>query len=87
MEELDENSSARTMIYKHRKSISKFLGDGWYDSKENFNFLRELKIKPIIKIDKNASDQARQCMTRWKYSQEQKRLGYKKWAKKEEIMF
>ncbi|MDP2926358.1 MAG: IS5 family transposase [Nanoarchaeota archaeon] len=83
MEELDENGSARLMLQRHHQSISKFLGDGWYDSKENFNFLRELKIKPVIKIDKNASDQARQCMTRWKYSQEQKKLGYKKWAKKE----
>lgn len=81
-DELNENESSRTMLKIHHKTISKFLGDGGLDAKENFNLCRELKITPIIKIDKNASDQARQCMTRWKYSQEQKKLGYKKWARK-----
>ena len=80
--ELNENESSRKMIKIHHKTISKFFGDGGLDAKDNFNLCRELKIKPIIKIDKNASDRARQCMTRWKYSQEQKRLGYKKWARK-----
>lgn len=70
------------MIKVHHESISKFYGDGWYDSKANFYLLNELQIKSAIKIDKNASNQSRQCMTRWKYSQEQKKLGYKKWAKK-----
>ncbi len=74
--------SAREMITIHHKSISKFYGDGWYDAKANFHLLNELQIKSAIKIDKNASNQSRQCMTRWKYSQEQKKLGYKKWAKR-----
>lgn len=81
-DELSENESSREMLKAHHKTISKFLGDGGLDAKENFNLCRELKIIPIIKIDKNASDNANQCMTRWKYSQEQKKLGYKKWAKK-----
>ena len=81
-DELNENESSRKMLKVHHKTISKFLGDGGLDAKENFNLCRELKITPIIKIDKNASNNANQCMTRWKYSQEQKRLGYKKWARK-----
>jgi len=81
-DELNENESSREMLKIHHKTISKFLGDGGLDAKENFNLCRELKIIPIIKIDKNASNNANQCMTRWKYSQEQKRLGYKKWARK-----
>jgi len=81
-DELSENEAAREMLRIHNKSISKFYGDGWYDSKENFHLLNELQIKSAIKIDKSASDQSRQCMARWKYSQEQKKLGYKKWAKK-----
>jgi len=81
-DELNENESSRAMIKIHHKTISKFSGDGGLDAKENFNLCRELKIIPIIKIDKNASENANQCMIRWKYSQEQKKLGYKKWAKK-----
>jgi hypothetical protein len=81
-DELNENEASREMLQVHHKTLSKFYGDGGLDAKENFNLCRELKIKPVIKIDKNASDRARQCMTRWKYSQEQKKLGYKKWARK-----
>lgn len=81
-DELNENEATREMINLHHKNISKFFGDGGLDAKDNFHLLRELQIKSAIKIDKDASDNANGCMERWKYAQEQKKLGYKKWAKK-----
>ena len=35
--------------------IKKVLADGGYDSKDNFRYLDELKITPIIKVRKNSS--------------------------------
>lgn len=81
-DELNENEASREMLKIHHKTISKFFGDGGLDAKENFHLIRELQIKSAIKIDKNASNNFNGCMERWKYSQEQKKLGYKKWAKK-----
>jgi len=86
-DELNENESTREMVTLHHKTISKLYGDGGLDAKDNFRLLQELQIKSVIKIDKNASSNANQCMARWKYSQEQKKLGYKKWAKKYDYGF
>ena len=34
-------------------------GDGGYDSKENFNYLADNDIEPVIKTRKDASTQAK----------------------------
>ena len=36
-------------------NIQKVLADGAYDSKDNFRYLNELKIIPVIKVRKNSS--------------------------------
>ena len=39
--------------------ISKVYGDGGYDSRENFNYLSDNDIEPVIKTRKDASTQAK----------------------------
>lgn len=82
VEELDENESFRKMISVHHKSISKGLGDGWYDSKENFNLCKKLNIIPVFKIGENSSGKADGSMIRARYVKEYKKIGYEKWSKR-----
>jgi len=82
IEILNENESFKQMLCIHHESIGKAFGDGWYDTKENFNLCRELKIKPIFKISENASDNANGSMFRQKFVKEYKKLGYEKWRDK-----
>lgn len=81
-EETDENLAGRDMILVNSENIDQFLGDGLYDTKENFRLLDQLDIKPVIKIRKNASNNAGGCTPRKKQVNEYKKRGYKKWAKK-----
>ena len=81
-EELDENGSFREMLCIHHESLSKALGDGWYDSKENFNLCKKLGVTPVLKISENSSGKADGSMMRAKYVQEYQKIGYKKWSNK-----
>jgi hypothetical protein len=38
----------------HNINIKSFIGDGAYDSNENFKYLKEKKIRPIIKVKRNS---------------------------------
>jgi hypothetical protein len=38
----------------HNIKIKSFLGDGAYDSNENFKYLKEKRIRPIIKVKRNS---------------------------------
>lgn len=81
-EDLNENTAARDMVLVNHENISTFLGDGLYDTKENFRLLNQLGVKPVIKIRENASEKADGCTPRKKQVKEYKKEGYKKWAKK-----
>ena len=39
---------------KKKAKIKSLIGDGAYDSNENFRFLNEKRIKPIIKVKRNS---------------------------------
>lgn len=81
-EHLDERKAARDLLKKHGKKAKKFLADGLHDIKQTFNLCKQLKIKPVINIRKNASEKADGSYLRKRCVQEYKKLGYKKWAKK-----
>lgn len=81
---LDENASGRGMLRNNYKAIDKFMGDGLYDTKNNFKLLDQLGVEPVIKIKKNASTKANGCMARKKQVIEYKKKGYKNWAKEKE---
>ena len=50
--------------------IAKTIGDGAYDTKNNFRYLDAKKIEPIIRVRKNASSRAGGCMPRKLLAQE-----------------
>jgi len=84
-EDLDENKASRGMLRKNAKNIDKNLADGLHDCEDNFNLYDKLKIKPGIKIRKNANPEG---MAPRPYAvQEYKKKGYKKWAKEKEYGF
>lgn len=81
-EEMNENFAFRRMLKLHANSIRTTYNDGLYDTKANFELCRQLKIKPVIKIRKNASRNANGSMFRKDFVMEYKKLGHKKWVKK-----
>ena len=38
----------------HNIKIKSFMGDGAYDSNENFKYLNDKRIRPIIKVKRNS---------------------------------
>ena len=64
------------------KKIKAAYADGAYDSKDNFNFLYNERIEPIIKIRKNASTKARGSNARAEKVREMKEIGYEGWKDK-----
>jgi hypothetical protein len=45
-------------------TISRVVGDGAYDSKDNFRCLDRMGIEPVIRVRKNSSTKASGCMSR-----------------------
>lgn len=82
IESLNENQAFREMLCIHHESVSKAFCDGTYDTIDNFELCRKLKIEPVFKIRENASDNAHGSMFRKKHVREYKKLGYKRWRKK-----
>ncbi|HET7344562.1 MAG TPA: transposase [Nitrososphaeraceae archaeon] len=44
-------------------TINRLVGDGAYDSKDNFRYLDRMGIEPVIRIRKNSSTKANGCMS------------------------
>ncbi|MGC9069618.1 MAG: transposase, partial [Thermoprotei archaeon] len=44
--------------------VRRLLGDGGYDSRENFSFLERVGVKPVIKVRRNASSRSKGCASR-----------------------
>jgi len=63
-----------------KASIEKLIGDGGYDSKDNFQTLDDMKIEPVIKVRSN-SVATGECKPRNNSVREQL-SDYKKWKKK-----
>jgi hypothetical protein len=62
--------------------VKKVLGDGAYDSKDNFNYLAMNGIVSAIKTRENSSTLARGSPYRAKCVRERKELGYDAWRDK-----
>ena len=61
--------------------IKSFLGDGVYDSNENFKYLKEKRIQPIIKVKRNSIISSRNNTVRNREVDLQIK-DYHKWKKK-----
>lgn len=77
-EELDENRASRGMLRNNAENIDKNLGDGLYDSEDNFNLYDKLGIEAGIKIRENASPSG--LGQRPEAVREYQEKGYKQWA-------
>ena len=67
-------------------NIQKVLADGAYDSKDNFRYLKELKITPVIKVRKNSSIKNNiNCIPR-KLSVIEQFKDMKRWKKKHSMV-
>ena len=62
--------------------IAKVYGDGGYDSRENFNYLSENDIEPVIKMRSNSSTKSRGSPSRARKVREYRKLGYERWKDK-----
>lgn len=62
-------------------TINRVVGDGAYDSKDNFRYLDRMGIEPIIRVRKNSSTKASGCMSRKMVVIEQLK-DMKQWKKK-----
>ena len=71
----------RILNNNHNIKIKSFLGDGAYDSKENFKYLKEKRIRPIIKVKKNYIISSKNSNVRNREVQLQTK-DYHKWKKK-----
>jgi predicted acylesterase/phospholipase RssA len=65
----------------HNIKIKSFLGDGAYDSNENFKYLKEKRIQPIIKVKRNSIVSSKNSNVRNREVQLQIK-DYHKWKKK-----
>jgi hypothetical protein len=65
----------------HNIKIKSFIGDGAYDSNENFKYLQKKRIQPIIKVKKNSIISNKNNKIRNKEVQLQTK-DYHKWKKK-----
>jgi hypothetical protein len=65
----------------HNTKIKSFLGDGAYDSNENFKYLQKKRIQPIIKVKRNSIVSSRNSIIRNKEVELQIK-DFHKWKKK-----
>ena len=45
-------------------TINRVIGDGAYDSKDNFRYLDIIGIEPVVRIRKNSSTRANGCVSK-----------------------
>jgi hypothetical protein len=65
----------------HNIQVKSFIGDGAYDSNENFKYLNEKRIQPIIKVKRNPIISSKNNKVRNREVQLQTK-DYHKWKKK-----
>jgi len=65
----------------HDIKIKSFIGDGAYDSNENFKYLNDKRIRPIIKVKRNSIISSTR-ITRYVIEKLIQTKDYQKWKKK-----
>jgi len=60
--------------------VKRVLGDGAYDTKDDFKFLSENGIKPVIRVRSNAVPKSRGCIARKEAVVEQQMFKPKSWS-------
>lgn len=65
-EKVHDGKRLRRLVKRAEKNVrvKRVLADGAYDSKENFNFLAERGIKPVIRVRSSSAPRSRGSMAR-----------------------
>lgn len=66
---------------KENVKVKRVLADGAYDSRENFNFLSDSNIKPVIRVRSNSVAKSKGCPSRKHAVIEQKMFKPKAWSR------
>ena len=66
---------------KNNVRVKRVLGDGAYDSKANFRFLSDNRIKPVIRVRKGSVPKSNGCPPRKKAVVEQQAFKPKAWSR------
>ena len=61
--------------------MRRVLADGAWDSRENFKFLTQSKIKPIVKVRRDSVAKSKGCPSRKEAVLEQKTLKPRAWSR------
>ena len=61
--------------------VKRVLADGAYDSRENFTFLSDNNIKPVIRVRSNSAAKSRGCLPRKYAVIEQKMFKPRAWSR------
>ncbi|MGC8695457.1 MAG: IS5 family transposase [Conexivisphaera sp.] len=64
-----------------RVHVGRLLADGAYDSRENFSFLEERGIEPVIRVRRNSVPRSRGCYVRKRTVEEVLSLGRAGWSR------
>ena len=75
------NNNNNTTTRRRKNKIHSFIGDGAYDSNENFKYLQKKRIRPIIKVKRNSIISTKNNKIRNREVQLQTK-DYHKWKKK-----
>ena len=81
MEKVMKKLINRILNSHHNEKVRSVLADGAYDSNENFKFLRDKRIKPIIKVKMNSIISSKNSKAGNKDTEQQTK-DFLKWKKK-----
>lgn len=82
-EKVHDGRRLKRLVKKAKENVrvKRVLADGAYDSRENFTFLSDNKIKPVIRVRSNSVPKSRGCLSRKHAVIEQKMFKPKAWSR------
>jgi len=82
-EKVHDGRRLKRLVKKASKNfrVKRVLADGAYDSRENFTFLSDNNIKPVIRVRSNSVAKSRGCLPRKYAVIEQKMFKPKAWSR------
>ena len=82
-EKVHDGKRLKKLVKKASKNVrvKRVLADGAYDSRENFSFLSDQGIKPVIRVRSNSTPKSKGCRPRKLAVIEQKTFKPKAWSR------
>lgn len=82
-EKVHDGKRLKRLVKKAKENVKvkRVLADGAYDSRENFRFLSDNNIKPVIRVRSNSVAKSRGCLSRKNAVIEQKMFKPKAWSR------